>query len=69
MKRTHLFAIEQHAVDFLDGIVGSLLSLEVDKAVALGVAVGRILKCKQRHVSMLLLTHVYDTLGVWNDSD
>ena len=40
-------AIEQHAIDLLDGIVGGLLRLEVNKAVALGIAVGRVLKIKK----------------------
>ena len=34
-----LLAIEQHAVDLLDGVVSGLLGLEVDKAVTLGVGV------------------------------
>ncbi len=34
-----LLAVEQHAINLLDGIVGGLLSLEVNKAVALGIAV------------------------------
>jgi len=39
----YLLSIEQHSVDPLDGVVGSLLGLEVDEAVPLGVGVGRIL--------------------------
>ena len=30
-----LLAVEQHAIDLLDGVVGGLLGLEVDKAVTL----------------------------------
>jgi hypothetical protein len=41
---SHLLSVEQHAVDLLDGVVGSLLRLEVDEAVPLRVAVGGILK-------------------------
>lgn len=33
---SHLAVIEKHAIHFLDGTVGSILSLKVDKSVALG---------------------------------
>lgn len=40
MKKTknyiNLFAIEQHSVDLVDGLVGGFLGLEVDESVALG---------------------------------
>ena len=40
INHTNLLSVEQHAVDPLDGVVGRLLSLEVDEAVAPGGAVG-----------------------------
>lgn len=36
MRHSHLAVIQQHAVHFLDGAVGGVLSLKVDKGVALG---------------------------------
>lgn len=36
IRHSHLAVIEKHAVHFLDGTVGSILSLKVDKSVALG---------------------------------
>ena len=35
-NNSDLLAVEQHAVDFGDGVVGSLLCLEVDETVAAG---------------------------------
>lgn len=36
MRHSHLAVIQQHAVHFLDGAVGGILGLKVDKGVALG---------------------------------
>lgn len=36
MRHSHLAVIQQHAVHFLDGAVGGVLGLKVDKGVALG---------------------------------
>lgn len=36
MRHSHLAVIQQHAVHFLDGAVGGILSLKVDEGVALG---------------------------------
>ena len=38
-----LLAVQKHAIDLLDGVDGGLLGLEVDEAVALGLAVGGVL--------------------------
>ena len=48
-SQPYLLSVEQHAVDSLDGVGGSLLRLEVDEAVALGVSVGGILKTYNDH--------------------
>lgn len=36
IRHSHLAVIEKHSVHFLDGTVSSILSLKVDKSVALG---------------------------------
>lgn len=48
MADVDLFVVEKHAIDSLDGSVGSLGGLVVDKAIALGAAlfVGRDLAGK-----------------------
>lgn len=56
---SHFFAVEQHAVDLVDGVASSLLRLKVNKPVALGaVLVHRYLRSEE-HTHSGLELHIW----------
>lgn len=50
IRHSHLAVIQKHAVHFLNGTISSILSLEVDKSIALGaIFIAHHLEHREKH--------------------